>query len=154
MAFDSLNLCPPGDLILQAHRNLLLLLLFFKSDFNCTLATLHYFFAGLWEQRVPLYSRNQAPQPSQECTHPCHRDREGNSEVFLKVLFKPKMSPPPKPPFLWGGGRRLPFKEKGIVYKFLWKEKKKNRWGHHLAIRTFLLDVPMRFPQLLSQSGP
>lgn len=44
--------------------------------------------------------------------------------MFLKVLFKPKMSPPPKPPFLWGGGRRLPFKEKGIVYKFLWKEKK------------------------------
>lgn len=40
MVFDSLNLCPPGDLILQAHRNLFF---FFKPDFNCTLAALHYF---------------------------------------------------------------------------------------------------------------
>lgn len=43
--------------------------------------------------------------------------------MFLKVLFKPKMSPPPKPPFLWGGGRRLPFKEKGIFSTFPWQEK-------------------------------
>lgn len=43
--------------------------------------------------------------------------------MFLKVLFKPKMSPPPKPPFLWGGGRRLPFKEKGILSTFPWQEK-------------------------------
>ena len=45
--------------------------------------------------------------------------------MFLKALFKPKMSPPPKPPFLWvgGGGRKLPFKEKAILSKFLWKEK-------------------------------
>lgn len=45
--------------------------------------------------------------------------------MFLKALFKPKMSPPPKPPFLWGGGggRRLPFKDKAVLSKFLWKEK-------------------------------
>lgn len=50
-------------------------------------------------------------------------EKVGNSEVFLKVLFKPKMSPPPKPPFLWGGGRRLPFKESGILSKSLREEK-------------------------------
>lgn len=69
--------------------------------------------------------QNPGPQPFKMCTHPCHWDKEGNSEVFSNSLFKTPNAPAPKTTRFLFGGRRMPFKEKGYTLQISLEEKKR-----------------------------
>lgn len=56
-------------------------------------------------------------------THPCHWDKEGNSEVFLNACLKPEMPPPPKPHAFFLGAEGCHLRKAGITSKFLWRER-------------------------------
>ena len=56
-------------------------------------------------------------------THPCHCNKEGNSEVFLNALFKTPNAPAPKPHAFFWGAEGCHLRKKGIPSKFLWGEE-------------------------------
>ena len=59
-----------------------------------------------------VFLRTQALGLTKRVTHPCHWDKEGNSEVLLNLLFKTQNVSAPKTTGFLFGGRRMPFKEK------------------------------------------